>query len=618
MKAGRLKIVPAAYSGGRDDFAIQCQPHVAIKLRRMFGGIQRTREVGVFRIAATPGHAYELDWFRKLHPLDIDADSKRRFGKLLRAEKKRLEAIAAFDDEGYVPKECELAIPLRQYQKVAVDMAITTRNLLLGDALGIGKTATCIGMLVAPGSLPALFVALTHLPEQIEREINRFAPQLVTHRIRQGTPYEFGKKGELVTDPETGKRVRKMFPAKPDVLIINYNKLDGWAETLAGKVQTVIFDEIQELRHPGTDKYKAAKGIAKLCDLRIGASATPIYNYGAEIYAVLDVIAPDALGSWKEFLDEWCSGASAYTTDRDAKKIKVADPTALGSYLRESGLMLRRTRKDVGRELPPLTIVRHVVEADTKRIDQVATDVRELAQRVLDRLGTPFDRMQWSRDIDYQMRQATGIAKAPAIADFVRLLVESGEQVLLGLWHHECYDIVESKLAASVGDLKIACARFTGQESTKEKAESMRRFVAGEVPVLMMSNRAGAGIDGLQKVCHTVVIGELDWSPKVHDQFIGRADRDGQEVPVTAYYLVAMDGSDPVIADVLGIKSAQSKGIVDPYDSDDAVLVGAPEDRIRKLAEDVLARAPVRPSRSPKTGDGAAAVDQATHEGASA
>lgn len=328
-------------------------------------------------------------------------------------------------------------------------------------------------------------------------------------------------------------------------------------------------------------------------------SATPIFNYGAEIFAVLDVIAPDALGSWKEFLDEWCSGASAYQADRDANKIKVSDPAALGSYLRETGLMLRRTRKDVGRELPPLTIVRHTVDADTSRIDQVSADVRELAQRVLDRLGTPFERMQWSRDIDYRLRQATGIAKAPAIADFVRLLVESGESVLLGLWHHECYDIVESKLAATVGDRQIACARFTGQESPKEKAESMRRFVAGEVSVLMMSNRAGAGIDGLQKVCHTVVIGELDWSPKVHDQFIGRADRDGQEVPVTAYYLTATDGSDPVIADVLGIKNAQSKGIVDPYDSDDAVLVGAPEDRIRKLAEDVLARRPVATKRSP-------------------
>lgn len=604
MKAGRLKIVPSCSSLDTYDFAIQCQPHVAIKLRRMFGGIQRTREVGVFRIAATPARAYELDWFRKLHPLEIDADSKRRYGKLLRTEKKRLEAIAAFDDDGYVPKECELAIPLRQYQKIAVDMALTTRQLLLADSLGIGKSASAIGMMVAPGSLPALVVAMTHLTEQWERELNRFAPQLVTHRIREGTPYEFGKKGEMVTDPDTGKRSRKMFPAKPDVLIINYNKLDGWAETLAGKVRSVIFDEAQELRHTGTNKYRAASGIAKQCDLRCGLTATPVYNYGSEIYAVLDVIAPDALGSWKEFLDEWCSGASAYQTDRDSNKIKVADPAALGSYLRETGLMLRRTRKDVGRELPPLTIVRHVVEADTSRIDQVAADVRELAQRVLDRLGSPFDRMQWSRDIDYQMRQATGIAKAPAIADFVRLLVESGERVLLGLWHHECYDIVESKLASIVGE-PIRCARFTGQESAKEKAESMRRFVAGEVPVLMMSNRAGAGIDGLQKVCHTVVVGELDWSPKVHDQFIGRADRDGQEVPVTAYYLVATDGSDPVISDVLGIKSAQSKGIVDPYDSDDAVLVGAPEDRIRKLAEDVLARSAGRPARHPRGADAA-------------
>jgi hypothetical protein len=50
-------------------------------------------------------------------------------------------------------------------------------------------------------------------------------------------------------------------PAHPDVLIIPYSKLRGWGDHLAGRVRTVIFDEVQELRRP-TAKYEAAARVA--------------------------------------------------------------------------------------------------------------------------------------------------------------------------------------------------------------------------------------------------------------------------------------------------------------------------------------------------------------------
>lgn len=159
--------------------------------------------------------------------------------------------------------------------------------------------------------------------------------------------------------------------------------------------------------------------------------------------------------------------------------------------------------------------------------------------------------------------------------------------MLLGAWHHEVYAL----LASSFDKHGVTWAKYTGQESDKDKAESVRRFVAGEASVLMMSVRSGAGLDGLQAVCHTVVIGELDWSPKAIEQLIGRAHRDGQAEPCTAYYMVADEGSDPVIADVLGIKDAQATGIVDPDAAGEPILTGASEDHMRKLAAAVLERA---------------------------
>lgn len=559
MRAGTIKM-----HEGR--FLIECPPHVSIKLRRVFGGVQRYA-AGQFVLSATPANAYELEWFRERHPLEL-VGCERAFRKLVRTEQKRLASIQEVEQDGYVPRDFELALPPREYQRIAADLALRTGSLLIADELGLGKTVSSICALTAPGTLPALVVTMTHLPRQWERELSRFAPSLRVHRVKKGQPY-------------------KLPPA--DVMIINYHKLHGWADTLASFVKTVIFDEAQELRHSGTNKYNAAAAIAGAAAFRIGLSATPIYNYGAEIYSVLDVIGPGSLGTRKEFFDEWCDGANP-GNDKDARKVCVADPVALGTYLREAGLMIRRTRKEVGRELPALTVVRHAVEADASRINEAVASVAELARRVLERTGSNFERMKWSGEIDWTMRQATGIGKAAAVIDFVRLLVEAGERVVLYGWHHEVYALWRSALEKH----GITFVMYTGEESERQKAESVAAFVEGKASVLIISLRAGAGLDGLQHVCRTVVFGELDWSPKVHEQNIGRVYRDGQKEPCVAYYLVADEGSDPVIADVLGLKEAQSTGIVDPDRTGEPILVGAADDHIRKLAEDVLRRSSAR------------------------
>lgn len=71
--------------------------------------------------------------------------------------------------------------------------------------------------------------------------------------------------------------------------------------------------------------------------------------------------------------------------------------------------------------------------------------------------------------------------------------------------------------------------------------------------------------NGLQERCSTIVIGELDFSPQVHNQLIGRLDREGQLNPVMAIFLVSDSGSDPLIVDLLGLKSSQAQGVIDPH-----------------------------------------------------
>ncbi|MDI7181059.1 hypothetical protein QMO16_29155, partial [Klebsiella pneumoniae] len=57
------------------------------------------------------------------------------------------------------------------------------------------------------------------------------------------------------------------------------------------------------------------------------------------------------------------------------------------------------------------------------------------------------EKMRAAGEFDQLVRQATGVAKAPYVAEFVRLLLESGQQVLLFGWHREVYSIWREKLA---------------------------------------------------------------------------------------------------------------------------------------------------------------------------
>lgn len=570
MKPGRITIVGSM-------IAVTCPPHVAIMLRRVFGGVQR-KAAGSFELSATPPNASLLEWFRAQFPLDLEPASAEAFRDLVATEKRKQSAIAELEEPGYVPRSFQLALPPREYQRIAADLALRTGRLLITDMIGLGKTVSAICALVAEDALPAVVVTMTHLPIQWQREIERFAPGIRVHRVKSGKPYSFK---DLKFDVDANGVRYRPGGRLPDVIVLSYSKLDGWVETLAPMVKTIILDECQELRIAGSNKYNAAKALCAAARIRIGLSASPIYNYGAEIFSVLDALSPGVLGSRGEFYQEWCGGGGG-----DPTKVSVKDPVALGSYLREAGLMIRRTRKEVGRELPALTIVRHVVECDTRRIDEAAADVAEIAHRVLARAGSNFELMKWSGEIDLRMRQATGLAKAPGVADLVRLLVESGENVVLYGWHRAVYEIWKSALERA----GISFAMYTGEENERAKAASVKRFIDGEAKVLIISLRAGAGLNGLQKVNRAVVIGELDWSPMVHNQNIGRSYRDGQLDPVFAYFAVAEQGSDPAIEDVLGLKEAQATGIIAPEGAGAPQFVGGAPEHVRRLAEEVIRR----------------------------
>lgn len=533
---GRLKWVKGKWH-------LTAEPHVMVRAKRIFPRVSQWMETLI--ITDTQEVCQDLEWLLVRFPLAMTRRTRARLAVGAAAYRALGETVHQILLAQTSAREFPLALPLRDYQKVAVELVYQTKALLLADQMGLGKTATAIGLLALPGTRPALVATPAGvIPWQWEKEINRFAPELRTHVIKKGTPYEIGGLRRTPAGAEA---------SYPDVVISTYYRLRGWRDHLAGKFRTVIGDEIQKLINPSSELSRAFDHITAGATWRLGLSGTPINNLGAEMYPVLEHLAPGRLGERREFLQEWC------TAEDNRGRASLTDPAAFGTYLRSEGLMLRRTRSDVGRELPPLTKVIHYVEWDEKKLEEIARPAAELAQIILSSEALKKDeRRDASREFTMILRQATGIAKAVAVADFVKLAVESGERVVLAGWHRAVYDLWAERLK------EYAPAWFTGAESESAKRQSHARFMDGATPILIMSNRAGVGIDGLQGVCSTVIFGELDWSPSVHEQLTTRVFRDGQARPVFAYYVLCDAGSDPVIADILGVKRAQLEGIRDP------------------------------------------------------
>lgn len=568
-------------------WSLTATPDVMMAAKRVFPRANKHRTADI-TLTHTTVVARDLEWFMVRYPLTMSGPDRKLLKRAAAAQRDREETVTAIltGDRSHMDGLVDPVREPRDYQLTAADLALTNDVLLLGDEVGLGKTMSGLLVLRDPARLPALVVCPTHLPHQWEDEISKTLPWLRVHIIRTGQPY----------DP---RRRREMKGYDPDVLIVNYHKLTGWVDHLAGQVKSVIFDEAQELRRSESFKYKAAGRIADGATTRVGLTATPIYNYAGEIHNLLEVLAPGVLGSREEFGREWAGGGWS-------DKMRVTDPQALGTYLRDQGLFLRRTRKDVGRELPDVLPVPHTVDADEKVHDQLMEGAIDLAETILH--GDHKEAFTAAGDLDWQARHATGVAKAPYVAEFVRLLLESERKVVIFGWHRDVYDIWLDKL----DDFNPAL--YTGSETVPQKRAAVERFLdvtvngngdpcdpedaIDECRVLIISLRSGSGLNGLQNMTKVAVIGELDWSPQVHDQCIGRLNRDLDEdalmlvdpdEPVVAYFLVSRVGADPVMADVLNLKRAQSEAIVDP----DAELLQPTEpagDRVRKLAEDVLAK----------------------------
>ena len=505
-------------------WTIKGEPCVTEMAKRLFPGSERKR--GEARFTANRRIIGEVNWLMQRYPLAVAPRDQALWARALEQAR---EHILRREEALKLPPRCNppsgtFAGELRTFQKEGLSFLLANERTLLADEMGLGKTVQALACLAATGDMPALLVVPPHLMRNWESETKRFL------RVNGQAPRVCVLKG-----------LKPYAPPEAEVYIMHYLLLRGWKNVLPEMgFRTVIFDEIQELRHAGTEKYSAASLVAERCERVIGLSGTPIYNRGAEIWNVVNILDFHCLGDWESFTREWCDGYGNHI---------VRDPALLGEHLRREGLILRRTKREVLAELPPKRRLVQEIDAD----DRV---YRELMRPVMEMLGSlralhpdAKERTLLEERISAGERQATGVAKAPFVAAFVRALLDSDEKVLLFAHHHAVMDVYKKELAS------YKPVFITGRESTEAKDTAVQRFMAGQTNLCVISLRSAAGLNLQRATC--VVFGELDWSPAVHTQAEDRAHRMGQKDSILCYYLVAPQGSDRDMQDALGLKVSQ-------------------------------------------------------------
>jgi len=505
-------------------WTIKGEPCVTEMAARLFPGSERRR--GEARFTANRRIIGDVNWLMMRYPLEIAPRDRELWKNALAQARKHvlLRMNAEKLPRRSTPPEGTFEGELREFQKEGLSFLLANPRTLLADEMGLGKTVQALACLAAAKEFPALIVVPPHLLRNWQTEITRFL------RLE-------GKPARVCV--LTG--LKPYQPPEADVYIIHYLLLRGWKQALPQMgFKAVVFDEIQELRHGGTEKYSAASLLAEECERVIGLSGTPIYNKGSEIWNVVNILDYHCLGDWESFTRAWCDGYGNHL---------VRNPALLGEHLRREGLILRRTKEEVLAELPPKRRLVQEIDSDDKVY-------RELMRPVMDQLGSLLalhpdarERALLEEQVGRGERQATGVAKAPFVAAFVRALEDSGEKVLLFAHHHAVMDIYRRELAA------YRPVFITGRESTTQKEEAVARFMEGKTNLCVISLRAASGLNLQRASC--VVFGELDWSPAVHSQAEDRAHRMGQKDSILCYYLVAPQGSDRDMQDALGLKVSQ-------------------------------------------------------------
>jgi SNF2 family DNA or RNA helicase len=150
----------------------------------------------------------------------------------------------------------------------------------------------------------------------------------------------------------------------------------------------------------------------------------------------------------------------------------------------------------------------------------------------------------------------TGSGKLACLMEMLEELIGEGRRILLFSQFTSMLDLVKEALAKT----SIAYVELTG--ATADRATPVERFQAGEVPLFLISLKAGGR--GLNlTAADTVIHYDPWWNPAVENQATDRAHRIGQDKPVFVYKLIAAGTVEERILELQARKGSLAAATLD-------------------------------------------------------
>lgn len=433
---------------------------------------------------------------------------------------------------------------------------------ILADDMGLGKTLQVIaffqmkkenGLIVCPASLVYNW----------ESELKRFAPELKPHIIAGAAK---DRKVQIENMPE--EKGGEIFITSYDLLKkdISFYK--------DKKIYCVIADEAQYLKNAGTQTAKAVKQLR--AQRRFALTGTPIENQLSDLWSIFDFIMPGYLYGYSRFREELELPAVARKDEDALRRLKML----------VTPFILRRKKKDVLKDLPDKLeeVVytrmeeeqRKIYDAHVKRLrmELAGQSEEEYNQNKIKYLAelTRLRMICCCPALCFEGYNG-GSAKTEMCMELIENAVSGGHCLLVFSQFTRMLDILSEELKKR----KIEFLYLSGQNTKEERKSMVERFSSGEIPVFLISLKAGG--TGLNLTAADMVI-HYDpwWNKAAMDQASDRAHRIGQENVVTVMNLVVRDSVEEKII-ALQQKKAEMA---------DAVMDGSGISRHRLTREDLL------------------------------
>jgi len=351
--------------------------------------------------------------------------------------------------------------------------------------------------------------------------------------------------------------------------------------------ECMIVDESHNLRDKNSQRTQMLMPGLHRSRRLVLLSGTPALARPVELWPQVHAIAPKFFGNFTQYANRYCEPRrKQFGRGRYVWEFKGASHVA-ELHAKLSQVTIRRLKSDVLNELPPKQRSIVPIQIPTSRkqqcqraiddLEQARVDVEEVAAHEYcpDRAGTEAGRNPYTsnnsqaRTMLTKAYQASGIGKAPAVADYLIDWLEgssSSQSKILVFAHHKgVIDCLQEALLKKYGPNNHI--RIDGEVPAVLRQKLVGKFqTCARVRVALLSMTA-AGVGLTLTAASTVLFAELHWTPGVLAQAEDRAHRIGsQHASVQILYLVCRDASlsvDMKMWKMLGRKIGTIDQIVD-------------------------------------------------------